>query len=134
MILDNEGNPLKTEKSQAQVMEELEKLAPKNEEEEAILAREISSAMESYRKKKIVKDVDTGYDGLFAQNKAKRINSDGFTDERGYRQIAEVPLEIDRIAQELYGPEYYKDPKILKKALLEDEVGRMCLTVDPKTI
>ena len=134
MIVDPDGNEIKKKLSKEEVVKRLEKLRPKNAEEHKLLVKKIAESLEFNRKKKMNKGIDSGFDGVFKENADRRLQTDGYSKDRDLRMIAQIPKEMDYVAREIYGEDYYKDPKILKKLLVDDEVGRMCLTVDPKTI
>ena len=134
MIVDPDGNELKKKLNKEEVEKRLEDLRPKNAEEEKILAQKVGQLVEHNRKAKMNKGLGGGFDTIFKENTDRKIHNDGYTKKRDYRMIAQIPKEMDYVARQMYGEDYYKDPKILKKLLVDDEVGRMCLTVDPKTI
>lgn len=134
MLVDDTGKPLQGTKTKEQVMEILEKLAPKNKEEERILAQKIGQSIEANRKAKVEKGIDTGFDGLFQENLQERVKGDSFTKERTMRRIASIPKEMVYIAESIWGPNVLTDPVLFREAFVKDETGQFCLTVDPKTI
>jgi len=134
MIVDPSGNEIKKKLNKEEVIKRLEKLRPKTQEEHKLLVKKIAESLEFNRRKKVNKGIDSGFGGVFKENADRRLHNDGYSKDRDLRMIAQIPRELDYVAREMYGEDYYKDPKVVKKLLVDDEVGRMCLTVDPKTI
>ena len=133
MILDDNGLPLEKPKSKEEILEMLKDVAPKNREEESILATHIAEAIEFWRKNRMGSKLKDGFDGLFEQNHKKR-DSNGWTDGKTYRHIASIPRDMAYVAEKVFGKEVWTDKALFKKAFKEDETGRLCLTVDPDTI
>ena len=135
MILDDTGNPLKPKLSEEEVLEKLKEVAPKNKEQEVLLAKRVGEMAEYYRKRKIVGGIeDGGYDDIFYDNIQQRKKGDSFTEGRDYRHIASIPREMAYVAEQVFGPEVWTDKATFKKAFKEDDTGKLCLTVDPDSI
>lgn len=132
-LVDPQGKSL-TGKSKEEVQDILRKLAPANKEQERILAQAIGEQLERNRKNKINRELKEGFGGLFADNAKKRITSDGFSKSRNWRLEAVVPKEMYYVARQIWGDDVLTDPVKFKEAFVKDELGRLCLTVDPKTI
>ena len=132
-LVDPQGKRL-TGRSKQEVLDILHKLAPANKEQEAILARAIGEQMEKARKGKMNKGLKEGFDGVFEHNARKRANSDGFSKSRDWRLEAVIPKEMFYVARKIWGDDVITNPAKFKEAFVKDEQGRMCLTVDPKTI
>lgn len=132
-LVDPQGKRL-TGRSKQEVLDILHKLAPANKEQEAILAQAISKQMEKARKNKIRVGLKEGFDGVFEHNARKRANSDGFSKSRDWRLEAVIPKEMFYVARKIWGDDVITNPAKFKEAFVKDEQGRMCLTVDPKTI
>lgn len=133
-LIDPQGNIIEKEKSKAELDKILADLAPKNKEQERILAQAIGKRIEAVRKAKMNRGIKTGFNGTFANNLIKRKNSDGFNDDRDWRLIAKVPNEMLYVARQIWGDDVLTNPEKFKEAFVEDELGQLCLTVDPKTI
>lgn len=123
-----------TGKSKEEVLEILQKLAPKNKEQEAILAQAIGEQLEKVRKAKMHRGLEEGFGGVFEHNAKRRISSDGFSRSRDWRLEAVIPKEMYYVARKIWGDDVITNPAKFKEAFVKDEQGRMCLTVDPKTI
>lgn len=110
----------------------LESIAPKNERERSIFKEAIQNIVRKIdgNNKKIV---DSNIP-LFKANWKQRQNSDGFSNEREMRLVAVIPTEMATIAKKMYGDDVLTDKVKFKKAFVENEEGRYCLTVDPKSI
>lgn len=132
-LVDPQGRNL-TGKSKEEVQDILRKLAPANKEQEKILAQAIGKQLEKNRKDKMNKGIKEGFDGVFADNAKKRITSDGFNKSRNWRLEAVVPKEMYYVARQIWGDDVLTNPVKFKEAFVKDELGRLCLTVDPKTI
>lgn len=132
-LVDPQGKRL-TGRSKQEVLDILHKLAPANKEQEAILARAIGEQMEKARKGKMNKGLKEGFDGVFEHNARKRATSDGFSKSRDWRLEAVIPKEMFYVARKIWGDDVITNPVKFKEAFVKDEQGRMCLTVDPKTI
>jgi hypothetical protein len=132
-IVDPQGKKI-TGKSKEEVLEILQKLAPKNKEQEAILAQAISKQLEKTRKAKMNKGLEEGFGGVFEHNARMRVKSDGFSKSRDWRLEAVIPKEMYYVARKIWGDDVITNPAKFKEAFVKDEQGRMCLTVDPKTI
>ena len=76
-LVDPQGRKI-TGKSKEEVLEILQKLAPKNKEQEAILAQAISKQLEKRRKAKMHRGLEEGFGGVFEHNARMRVKSDGF--------------------------------------------------------
>lgn len=135
-LVDGTGKPLKDikAKNQQEVVDILNEVAPKNKEQEVLLAKEVGRRVEKERKDKINEKIRTGFDGTFKANAKLRAKGDGYSQDRSLRLIASIPLEMVYVAKQMWGPDVLKNPVLFKKAFVEDETGAMCLTVDPKTI
>lgn len=134
MLLDDKGEELQKDMKKEDVLKKLQELAPQNPEEEKLLAQKIGQSIEFFRKKKINRGIETGFDGVFKENSERRLKSDGFSDNRSLRMIANIPRDMAFVAKEIWGDDVLTDPEKFRKAFVEDETGRYCLTVDPKTI
>lgn len=132
-IVDPQGRKI-TGKSKEEVLEILQKLAPKNKEQEAILAQAVGEQLEKVRKAKMNKGLEEGFGGVFEHNAKRRISSDGFSRSRDWRLEAVIPKEMYYVARKIWGDDVITNPAKFKEAFVKDEQGRMCLTVDPKTI
>lgn len=132
-LVDESGKPLKA-KSKEEVKNILKTVRPKNREQEMILARAMVKKLEQERINNIQKGIKEGFNGTFKDNYIARKEGDGFTKDRSMRLIASIPPEMLFVAQQVWGPDVIRDKNLFKKAFVEDETGRMCLTVDPKTI
>jgi len=132
-IVDPQGRKI-TGKSKEEVLEILQKLAPKNKEQERILAQAISNQMEKARKNKMRVGLKEGFGGVFEHNARMRVKSDGFSESRDWRLEAVIPKEMYYVARKIWGDDVITNPAKFKEAFVKDEQGRMCLTVDPKTI
>jgi len=133
-LVDTTGKPLQQSKTPQEVQEKLESILPKNAEQRKILFKMITDRIEKNRREKMLKGIDTGFNGTFAENIEARKKTDGFSKERGYRLVARIPRDMFYVAQEVYGPDVIKSDDKFKKAFIDDEVGRNCLTVDPKKV
>ena len=69
-----------------------------------------------------------------ARIKPTRAKTDGFNDSRDWRLEAIIPKEMFYVARKIWGDDVITNPQKFKEAFVKDEQGRMCLTVDPKTI
>jgi len=132
-LVDPQGEKI-TGKSKQEVLDILHKLAPKNKEQERILAQAISNQMEKARKNKMRVGLKEGFGGVFEHNARKRVTSDGFSKSRDWRLEAVIPKEMFYVARKIWGDDVITNPAKFKEAFVKDEQGRMCLTVDPKTI
>ena len=134
MVLDQEGNELKKEKTEKEVLDKLAELAPKTVEEQKILVKKVSELAEHHRKQRMNYGLNTGFNEVFKDNELAKVHKDNYTQDRGYRHIASIPSEIAFVAEEVFGPEVWSNKAVFKKAFVEDETGKLCLRVDPKTI
>lgn len=132
-LVDAAGKPL-TSKTPQQVREKLQSIIPENEEQRKILFKAIVERLEKNRQEKMMKGLETGFNGTFAENAKMKVKEDGFTDERGYRLVARIPREMFYVAQQVYGEDVIKDDAKFKEAFVKDEVGQKCLTVDSRKI
>ena len=133
-LVDPQGNKLDKSRSRAEVLDILHSLKPMNKEQERILAQAIGKQMEKTRKTKMNKGLKYGFDGVFEHNARKRANTDGFSKSRDWRLEAVIPKEMFYVARKIWGDDVITNPAKFKEAFVKDEQGRMCLTVDPKTI
>lgn len=133
-LIDDKGKPLKTSKTPAQVRERLMSIIPENEEQKQILFKAIVERLEKNRREKMMKGIETGFDGTFDDNARLKAKSDGFTDERGFRLVAKVPREMFFVAKEVYGDDVIQNDAKFKEAFVKDPVGQKCLTVDSRGV
>ena len=131
-LVDDTGRPLT--KSKDEIKNILQTVRPKNREQEILLARMIGEKIERERQAKLNEKIETGFNGVFKENTARKKDNDGFTPKRTMRLIAEIPQEMVYVAMQIWGPDVLKDKKLFKEAFVKDDTGRYCLTVDPKTI
>jgi len=132
-LIDESGKPLKG-KSREEIKDILQAVRPKNKEQEMVLAKALVEKIERERVNSMQYKIETGFDGTFKENIRARKEGDGYTKDRNMRLIASIPPEMLFVAQQVWGPDVLRDEILFKKAFVEDETGRMCLTVDPKTI
>jgi hypothetical protein len=133
-LVDPHGNKLNRSRNKAEVLDILHALKPMNKEQERILAQAIGKQMEKARKTKMSKGLKYGFDGVFEHNAKKRLTTDGFSKSRDWRLEAVIPKEMFYVARKIWGDDVITNPQKFKEAFVKDEQGRMCLTVDPKTI
>lgn len=133
-LVDDKGKPLSTSKTPAQVREKLESIIPENETQREILFKAIVERLEKNRREKMMRGLQTGFDGTFDDNARIKAKSDGFTDERGFRLVAKIPREMFFVAKEVYGDDVIKDDSKFKEAFVKDPVGQKCLTVDSRGV
>lgn len=133
-LIDDTGKPLKGSKSREDIKNILQTVRPKNKEQEMILAKAMAHRLEQERLAKINHKIKTGFDGTFENNIKARNEGDGYTKDRSMRLIASIPPEMLYVAKKVWGPDVIKNKALFRKAFVEDEQGRMCLTVDPKSI
>lgn len=131
-LVDTTGKPLQQSKTPQEVREKLKGIIPQNAEQRKILFKMITDRIEKNRRDKMLKGLDTGFNGTFADNVEARKKTDGFSDSRNYRLVARIPREMFFVAQETFGEDVIKDDNKFKQAFVDDEAGRNCLTVDPK--
>ena len=93
VIVDPNGKRI-TARSKEEVLEILQKLAPKNKEQEAILAQAIGEQLEKVRKAKMHRGLEEGFGGVFEHNARMRVKSDGFSKSRDWRLEAVIPKEM----------------------------------------
>jgi len=74
------------------------------------------------------------YKPLKYENKRKRENNDTWSKGKTMRQILEIPFEVAFALERIYGKQFWKDKKVLKKALENDEFLEQYLTVPKSTI
>ena len=134
MLVDDTGAPLKKGMSKEEVEEKLRELAPKNKEEEAILARKIAETIEHNRKNKMRKTLTEDPEGIFRENSKRKALDANWSPNRQYRKIASIPKDMLYVAQKIWGPDVLTNKAKFKEAFVKDETGKYCLTVDPKTI
>ena len=112
----------------------LQSILPKDPEQKKIFLHKLSEYLEKERKIKVNHGIDTGFNGTFQQNAMEQYTTDGYSNSRNYRKVARIPKELLAIAKEVYGDDVITNDAKFKKAFVDDEVGRLCLTVDPKKI
>ena len=116
----------------------LGELAPKNKEQEAIFNEAVNKLLNevTLKKQQIAKGEYTDSNGLLMVNKRLRATSDGFSKDREYRKIADIPFEVVERIKMKYGPEVMdpKKTKNLVKILKTDPEFEGCLTVKRNTI
>lgn len=131
MLVGPDGQPL--QKSEEQIQEILNDLAPKNATQRAILARLIGERIEKARKAKMNKGLKEGFGDTFKRN--TKIRKEGSKSESGdWQLIAAIPKEMAYVAEQVWGPEVFTNKELFNEAFVKDEMGKYCLTVDPKTI
>lgn len=131
MLVGPDGQPL--QKSDEQVQEILNDLAPKNATQRAILARLIGERVEKARKAKMNKGLKEGFGDTFKRN--TKIRKEGSKSKSGdWQLIAAIPKEMAYVAEQVWGPEVFTNKELFNEAFVKDEMGKYCLTVDPKTI
>ena len=134
MLLDNNGEEITPNINKDDVLKRLRDIAPKNAEQERVLARKVGESIEYHRKKKVNDKIRTGFDGLFAENERRKRTDDNWSSKKEFRHIASIPKEMVYIAEQVWGEDVLTNKKKFKEAFMEDDTGRLCLTVDPKTI
>lgn len=77
---------------------------------------------------------DTTDENLFKQLHDERAKGDQWSEDRTMRKIASIPDAVVVKAERLWGPEVFKDPKLFKKAFVNDPIGGLFLTVPKHTI
>ena len=118
-------------KSEEQIQEILNDLAPKNATQRAILATLIGERIEKARKAKMDKGLKEGFGNTFKRNsKIRKEGSKG----GDWKLIAAIPKEMAYVAEQVWGPDVFTDKELFNEAFVKDEMGKYCLTVDPKTI
>jgi hypothetical protein len=133
-LVDPSGKKL-TGRSKEEVEDILLKLAPKNKEQEQILAKAIGERIEKIRKEKMARGLKNDFDGVFERNaKMRASRGDGFSKSRDWRLEAIIPREMYYVAKKVWGDDVITNPVKFKEAFVKDEQGRLCLTVDPDTI
>ena len=133
VIVDPQGKRL-TARSKEEVEDILLKLAPRNKEQEKILAEAIAKKLEENRKAKMSHGLKNDFNGVFEKNAKIRASDDGFSESRDWRLEAVIPREMFYVARKIWGEDVISNPVKFKEAFVKDEQGRMCLTVEPKTI
>jgi hypothetical protein len=134
MLVDDTGAPLKKGLSKEEVTDRLRALAPKNKEEEVLLARRVAELLEHNRQDRMRRVLKNDTEGIFRENAKKRLQDDNWTPTRQYRRIASIPKDMVYVAEKIWGPDVLTDKKKFKEAFVKDETGKYCLTVDPDTI
>jgi hypothetical protein len=72
---------------------------------------------------------------LLEANQERRKNpGDEWSKTRARRQILEIPIDLALALEKIHGSEIWRDKKLLKKVLREDEIARRYLTVPLDTI
>lgn len=132
-LVDENGRPIGG-KSKEQVKDILKTVRPKNREQEAILAKAMVEKLEQERLYQIRQKIKSGFGGTFKDNYIARSEGDGYTKDRSLRLKAVIPPEMLFVAQQVWGPNVLRDENLFREAFVKDETGRLCLTVDPKTI
>ena len=134
VIVDPNGKRI-TARSKEEVEDILLKLAPQNKEQERILAEAIGKKLEENRKARMNYGLKNDFNGVFEKNaKIRASRDDGFSKSRDWRLEAVIPREMFYVARKIWGDDVISNPVKFKEAFVKDEQGRMCLTVDPKTI
>lgn len=133
VIVDPQGKRI-TARSKEEVEDILLKLAPRNKEQEKILAEAIAKKLEENRKAKMSHGLKNDFNGVFEKNAKIRATSDGFSKSRDWRLEAIIPKEMFYVARKIWGEDVISNPVKFKEAFVKDEQGRLCLTVDPETI
>jgi len=134
VIVDPQGKRIST-RSKEEVEDILLKLAPKNKEQEKILAEAIGKKLEENRKAKMSHGLKNDFNGVFERNaKMRASRGDGFSKSRDWRLEAIIPREMYYVAKKVWGDDVITNPVKFKEAFVKDEQGRLCLTVDPNTI
>jgi len=124
-----------TARSQEEVEDILRELAPKNPEQERILAQALGKKIEETRKAKMNAGLKNDFDGVFNRNAQLRASrNDGYSKSRDWRLEAIIPREMFYVARKIWGDDVITNPVKFKEAFVKDEQGRLCLTVDPSTI
>jgi len=134
MIIDDKGNPLEKSKTSQEVRDKLRELAPKNKEEERILAVKIAELLEYNRRQRMKKVLDDDPEGIFRENAKKKLWDNNWTPGRQYRRIASIPRDMVYVAEKIWGKDVLTNKEKFKEAFVKDDTGRYCLTVDPKSI
>jgi len=128
MLVTPDGKQLT--RSKKDVQDILREIAPKNKEQEAILAKAIGESIERNRKQKITQGLSGGYSNMFKKNAKMRQDK-----QKGdWRLVAAIPKEMAYVARKVWGDDVFTDPSKFNEAFVKDELGRYCLTVDPKEI
>jgi len=133
-LVDTEGKPLKNNRSRDEVIQLLKDLAPKNREQEKILAMAIGLKVEEGRKKKMSKGLKEGFGGTFEANTRMRQANDGYSKGRTMRLIASIPKDMAYVARKVWGDDVFTNKEKFKEAFVKDELGKLCLTVKPEGI
>lgn len=133
-LITPDGEKLEGSKTRDEVLDVLEKLAPKNKEQERILAKAIGEQLERNRRKKMNIGLKEGFEGVFKTADNVRKKTDGFSESRNWRLEAIIPNEMYYVAKKIWGDDVITNPQKFKEAFIEDEQGKLCLTVDPKTL
>lgn len=123
----------KLTRSKQEVQDMLRELAPKNKEQEAILARAIGEHIEKVRQNKMRKGLKTGFGDTFQKN-TKLRREDTKSPSKEWQLIAAVPKEMAYVARQVWGDDVFTNPSKFNEAFVKDELGQYCLTVDPKSI
>ncbi len=134
MLLDENGEVLAPSMEKSDVLKRLRDIAPRNPEQERVLARKVGESIEYHRKKRINDRLRTGFDGLFAENERRKRTDDNWSPKKEFRHIASIPKEMVYIAEQIWGEDVLTNKEKFREAFIEDESGRLCLTVDPRTI
>lgn len=134
LVTPNGEELVEKRKSQSEVQKILEDLAPKNKEQEAILAREVGKRLEENRKRRMLGGLKQGFDGTFQKNHMLKKEGGADSPSKDWRLIAAVPREMAYVARQIWGEDVFTDPNKFKEAFVKDELGQYCLTVDPKKI
>ena len=134
VIVDPQGKRI-TARSKEEVEDILLKLAPQNKEQERILAEAIGKKLEENRKARMNYGLKNDFNGVFEKNaKIRASGDDGYSKSRDWRLEAIIPREMFYVARKIWGEDVISNPAKFKEAFAKDEQGRLCLTVDPKTI
>lgn len=109
-MIDPNGKKL-TGRSKEEVEDILLKLAPKNKEQEQILAKAIGERLEKNRQEVMRKGLKNDFDGIFANSARMRASrDDGFTKSRDWRLEAIIPKEMFYVARKIWGERCYYKP------------------------
>ena len=126
-------NGEKLVRSQEEIQDILRELAPKNKEQERILAQAIGKQIEKNRKDKMNKGLKVGFGNTFQRN-TKLRKGDTRSPSKDWQLIAAVPKEMAYVARQVWGDDVFTNPSKFKEAFVKDELGQLCLTVDPRSI
>lgn len=113
-------------------------LTPRTEEEKAIFTQAVHKLLSSIelKKKQIARGEFRDANGLFMTNKRLREGSDGFSKDRQFRKVADIPPSVVERLKMKYGNEIVdrKNTEKMVKVLKTDPEFEGCLTVKKNTI